>query len=358
VVDSRTGLRLSVENLTRAAVLAAAVLVAAAGCGGDDDEAGAPSLTRPNAAGETIKVGLVTDIGQLNDRGFNQLAFEGVKQAEAELGIERRVLESASDSDYVPNMSQLADDGFDLIIGVGFAQGEAVATVAQEYPETKFAIIDVDQTTLPGKPGNVVGLIFREEQVGYLAGYLAALTAKRAPGKDVISSVGGMKEPPVDRFIAGYQAGAEAAVPGIETLNGYSQDWDDLAKCKEVALDQIARGSTIVFQVAGGCGLGALDAAKEQGLWGIGVDADQSFLGAHILTSAQKKVDRAVFLTIQSIVENQWQGGRNLVFGLKEEGVGLGKVSPKVPDEDVQAVEDVAQQIAAGAIADIPTTVP
>jgi basic membrane protein A and related proteins len=360
VVDSLTGLRLSVENLVRAAALLVATValaLLASGCGGDDDDAAAPSLTQPNMAGEAITVGLITDQGQLNDRGFNQLAHEGVQQAERELGVEIRVLESASDADYVPNMSALADEGFDLIIGVGFAQGEAVATVAKEYPETKFAIIDVDQSTLPGKPANVVGLIFREEQVGYLAGYLAALTAKEG-GANVISSVGGMKEPPVDRFIAGYQAGAEAAVPGIEALNGYSQNWDDLAKCKEVALDQIARGSTIVFQVAGGCGLGALDAVKEKGLWGIGVDADQSFLGPHVLTSAQKKVDRAVFLTIQSVVENQWKGGRNLTFGLAEEGVGLGTISPKVEQEHRDAVDDVAARIASGEIAEIPTTVP
>ncbi len=265
MVDSLTGLRLSVENLLRVAALAAAAVFALAACGGDDEgngEAGG-SLPSPTQAETDVKVGLVTDVGQLNDRGFNQLAYEGVQQAERELGVEIRVLESASDADYVPNMSALADEGFDLVIGVGFAQGEAVATVAQEYPDTKFAIIDVDQTTLPGKPANVVGLIFREEQVGYLAGQLAALTAKRG-GANVISSVGGMKEPPVDRFIAGYQAGAKAAVPGIQVLNGYSQDWDDLAKCKEVALDQIAQGSTIVFQVAGGCGLAASSAPKPQ----------------------------------------------------------------------------------------------
>jgi basic membrane protein A len=361
VVDSVTGLRLSVENLFRIVCVALAALALAACGGGDDEEEGAEqpaTATETAAGGEDIKVGLVTDIGQLNDRGFNQLAHEGVQQAERELGIESRVLESASDSDYVPNMSQLAEEGFDLIIGVGFAQGEAVATVAQEYPATRFAIIDVDQGSLEGKPENVVGLIFREEEVGYLAGYLAALVARREEGEDVISSVGGMKEPPVDRFIAGYQAGAKAAVPGIEVLNGYSQDWDDLAKCKEVALDQIARGSSIVFQVAGGCGLGALDAAGERDIWGIGVDADQSFLGPHILTSAQKKVDRAVFLTIESIVNDEWQGGRNLVFGLEEEGVGLGKVSPEVSGEDLAAVEEVEQQIASGELGDIPTEVP
>jgi basic membrane protein A len=255
-------------------------------------------------------------------------------------------------------MSSLADEGFDLIIGVGFAQGEAVDTVATEYPDTRFVIIDVDQQGLPHKPTNVVGLLFKEEEVGYLAGYLAALTAKREPGPDVISSVGGMKEPPVDRFIAGYQAGAKKAVPGIKLLNGYSQDWDDLAKCKEQALNQIAGGSSIVFQVAGGCGLGALDAAKEKGVWGIGVDADQSYLGAHVLTSAQKKVDEAVFQTIKSVKDGTWKGGRNAIYGLEQEGVGLGKVSSKVPAADREAVDAIAQQIVAGEIGKIPTTVP
>jgi basic membrane protein A and related proteins len=340
-----------------AAVALVAGALAVAACGGSDDDDEATPATTAEATGEAIKVGLVTDVGQLNDRGFNQLAFQGVKRAERELGIEQRVLESASDSDYVPNMSSLAEEGFDLIIGVGFAQGEAVDTVATEFPDTRFVIIDVDQQSLTHKPANVVGLLFKEEEVGYLAGYLAALTAKREPGPDVISSVGGMKEPPVDRFIAGYQAGAKKAVPGIQLLNGYSQDWDDLAKCKEQALNQIAGGSSIVFQVAGGCGLGALDAAKEKGVWGIGVDADQSYLGPHVLTSAQKKVDQAVFQTIESVQDGSWEGGRNATFGLEEEGVGLGKISPKVPEADRAAVHEVAQQIVSGEIGKIPTTV-
>jgi basic membrane protein A and related proteins len=337
--------------MKRIALLATVVLSLAA-CGGADNEAGSePTNTQPG--GEALRVGLVTDVGQLNDRGFNQLAFEGLKRAERELGVEGRVLESTSDAEYVPNHSSLAEQGYDVVIGVGFAQGEAVAKVAEQFPDTKFVIIDVDQASLPGKPANVVGLLFKEQEVGYLAGYLAALTAKRAD-QDVISSVGGMKEPPVDRFIAG----ADAAEPGITVLNGYSQDWDDLSKCKEVALDQIAKGSGIVFQVAGGCGLGALDAAREKGVWGIGVDADQSFLGPQVLTSAVKRVDQAVFLTIKSVIDGTWQGGRNAVFGLADNGVGLGKISSKVPEEDVTAVDDVKQKIVSGEIADIPTTVP
>jgi len=334
----------------------AAVVATLSACGGGDERSA--ETVAETAPGPTApRVGLVTDLGQLNDRGFNQLAFEGLKRAERELGIEQRVVQSRSAADYVPNMTTLARQGFDLIIGVGFAQGEAVAKVAARFPETRFVIIDVDQASLAGKPKNVVGLLFREEEVGYLAGYLAALAAKRTPGPDVISSVGGMKEPPVDRFIAGYQAGAKKAVPGIKLINGYSQDWDDLAKCKERALNQISAGSAVVFQVAGGCGLGALDAAKQQKIWGIGVDADQSFLGPHILTSAQKKVDRAVYLTIESLKDGNWRGGRNATFGLEQGGVGLGKVSAKIPAGDLKAVERIEQEIVSGESADLPTTV-
>jgi basic membrane protein A len=337
-----------------ALLLLAALALLAAGCGGSDDQ-GAATTTETTAA-PTLKVGLITDLGQLNDNGFNELAYKGLKRAERELGISGRVVESRSAADYVPNMTSLVRQGYDLIIGVGFAQGDAIATAAKRFPKVKFAIVDVDQASLKGKPANVEGLLFREEQVGYLVGYLAALSAKRAQA-GTVSAVGGFKEPPVDRFIAGYQAGAKAAVPGIDVLHAYSQDWDDQAKCKELALDQIARGSAVVFQVAGGCGLGALSAAKDKKVWGIGVDADQSFLGPHVLTSALKGVDQAVFLTIGSVDHDSWKGGGNVVFGLDQEGVGLGKVSPKANKADVAKVEDVIKKIQSGEISNIPTSV-
>ncbi len=328
-----------------------------AGCGSDDEETASTTAATATEAAEPVRVGLVVDKGQLDDNGFNELAFRGVKRAEDELGVEGRVVESATAADYIPNMTSLARDGYDLVIGVGFAQGDAVGKVAQRFPETKFAIIDVDQAFVPGKPANVQGLLFREEEVGYLVGYLAGLEEKRRAGKDVISAVGGMKEPPVDRFIAGYFAGAEKAAPGIKLIHDYSQDWDDQAKCKELALNQIARGSNVVFQVAGGCGLGALNAAGERDRWGIGVDADQSFLGPHILTSAQKGVDAAVFLTIKSLQNGDFKGGGNSTIGLKEDGVGLGKVSADVPKADVNKVDEIKQQIADGEITGIPTEV-
>jgi basic membrane protein A len=136
----------------------------------------------------------------------------------------------------------------------------------------------------------------------------------------------------------------------VKTLNGYSSDWDDQAKCKELALNQIQAGAKVVFQVAGGCGLGALDAARERKVWGIGVDADQSFLGPHVLTSAQKRVDEGVFRTIKSVQDGTWHGGRNLVFGLAQDGVALGTISKKVPQADLDDLDQVKQKIASGEI--------
>ncbi len=322
--------------------LCAALVLVGTGCGGSDEAA--------ESGVEAIRVGLNVDAGQLDDEGFTELSYVGLTRAEEELSIEGRVLESQSPADYIPNMAALARQGYDLVIGIGFAQHAALARVAKQFPDVHFAIVDIDHASLEGEPANVRGLLFREEQVGYLAGYLAALTQEHAGDEQVIGAVGGYKEPPVDRFIAGYQAGAEAAVPGTEVIYGYSQDWEDQTKCKEIAFRQIARGAGVVFQVAGECGLGALSAAKEKGVWGIGVDADQSFLGPHILTSALKGVDQAVFITIEHVVDGTFQGGGNEVFGLERDGVGLGTISDDVPSEDLDAVAEVERQISDGEI--------
>jgi basic membrane protein A and related proteins len=332
-----------------AAVLVVAAIAAAALLSGQTTPAGA-------SAARTLKVGLSVDEGQLNDHGFNQLAYAGLKKAESVLGVQGRVVQAASAADYVPNMATLARQGYDLIIGVGFAQGDAIAAVAKRFPKTRFAIVDVSNADLKGKPKNVEGLLFKEQEVGYLVGYLGALAEKRAGGS-VISAVGGFKQPPVDRYIAGYIAGAKKAVPGTKVIWGYSHDWVDLAKCKELALTQIARGSGVVFQVAGGCGLGALNAAQEKRVWGIGVDADQSFLGSYVLTSALKGVDTSVFLTVKALQNGTLRGGADDVFGLDRAGVGLGKVSPKAAKADVAATRRIAAQLAAGKIKNIPTTI-
>jgi basic membrane protein A and related proteins len=337
-----------------AVVVMAALALGLAACGDDDDDDGGGG-GGGEAQGEAIKAGMVTDIGGLNDRSFNFLANKGMEQAQSKLGTDTRVLISDSNGDYVPNLTTLAQQQFDLIVPVGFLMADATNTVASKVPSANFAIVDFSAAGLKDKPKNVQGLLFKEQEAGYLVGYLAGLWAKDNNTK-TISSVGGQKIPPVDHYIAGYQAGAEAAYPGIETLNGYSQDFVDQAKCKEIALDQIAQGSKVVFQVAGQCGLGALDAAKEKSVQGIGVDADQAYLGPHVLTSALKKVDVAVFQAVKRAQAGNFKGGTDVIATVENGGVGIGKLSAegqKYADQ-IQQIED---QIASGKIKDIPDTV-
>jgi basic membrane protein A and related proteins len=331
------------------AVIFALALVLA-GCG-SKKQASETTTT----AGSTFRVGLSTDTGGLNDRSFNHLAYVGLLRAEHNLGVHGRVITADSSQDYIPNLTALAQQGYNLIIGVGFTEIQAMATVAKEFPKNHFAIVDVsnaDENNLP----NVEGLLFREQEAGYLAGYAAGLAAKARGGK-IVSSVGGQKQPPVDRYIAGFQAGAKASFPGVQTLNGYSQDFSNPSKCKEVALTQIAAGSVVVFQVAGGCGLGALDAAKEQNVWGIGVDADQGYLGPYVLTSALKRVDTAVYDAIATAKAGNFKGGRDVVYGIDSNGVGIGRFSPKTPAGIPAAVHKVEAEMKAGKITNIPTVV-
>ena len=258
---------------------------------------------------------------------------------------------------YLGVTRDIVRQGYELVIGVGFTEANAIDTAAHQFPNSKFAIVDVDQTTEPHKPPNLLGLLFKEQEVGYLVGYLAGLEEKRRPGPDVIGSVGGQKQPPVDRFIAGYQAGAKAADPGIKVLNAYSQDFTRQDLCKALALNQISEGAGVVFQVAGGCGIGVIRAAAEKNVWAIGVDSDQSFLDPkHVLTSATKRVDVAVYKAIQSVVNGTFHGG-NVVYGLKDNGVGVGKINPAVPQSEVAQVNRIKAEIIAGKIKNIPTTV-
>jgi basic membrane protein A and related proteins len=327
-------------------LLLGVLAVFAAGCGGGDEEGGggggATGATE-TGGGEPIKVGLVTDIGGLNDRGFNSLANKGLEDGKSQLGVEGRVLESKSDADYIPNLSEFGDQGYDLVISVGFLMTDATAQAAKAYPDGVFAI--VDSAFDPPIP-NAQGLLFKEQETGCLVGVVGALTSKSGS----ISWVGGQKIPPVDRFIAGYEFCAKKVRPDIKVSGDYSQEFVDQAPCKELALDQIDKGSDVVFQVAGGCGLGALDAAKEKGVWGIGVDADQSFLGDHILTSAVKRVDVAVFKTIEAVQKGETVGGGVTTFGLAEDGVGLGKVSSEVPQDVLDKAEEYRQQILDGSL--------
>ncbi len=287
---------------------------------------------------QAIRVALVTDIGGLNDKGFNTLANLGLKRAKAKLGanLETRVYITNTDADRTPNLQRAAQDGYQLVIanGVLFSFGP-LDTVAPAFKSTKFLGTDVDLNAVKGKPSNVRGVQFREQEAGCLVGNIAALEAKRQPGADIISAVGANKVTAIVRFFAGYQFCAKRANKSVKVITQYANDptFNDQAKCKATALSQIARGSRVVFQVAGGCGLGALDAAKQKKRWGIGVDADQGFLGPHVLTSATKHVETSVYDAVIAFQKNPaaWKTGFNVNYTAKNGGVGYGKLSPALP---------------------------
>jgi len=283
------------------------------------------------------------------DDPYNRGAYLGLERAVRELGIRGRVLTPAPKEGYVPSLSLLARQKYALVLGMGVSAAAAIDRVATRFPETRFAIIDAHDE-LAHRPTNVLGLAFSHVEGGYLAGHLAALALTLSPGEEVISSVGGERLPAVERWIAGYEAGARGANPRVTTLNSYTDDFVDPMKGRSVALSQIAKGSRVVFQVASACGLGALEAARERGVWGIGVDVDQSHLGRHILTSALVRFDVAVFDTIEALALGTLETGRTSRFSLRNGGVGLGMISAAVPRALKAEIEDVKAGIVAGKI--------
>ena len=339
--------RTPVLVLALAALTAAALTLPAAGTGAADGTL--------SESGRQLRVGLVLQFSGTTDP-FIGIAFAGFERAVKELGVRGLALTPTLREGYVPSFSLFARQKYDLVLSVGFLQADAVDAAAVKFPKTRFASIDVSVRQLKHRPKNVRGIVFATQEGGYLAGYLAALLEKRRPGKDVISAVGGYPIPTVDAFIAGYQAGAKRADPGIAVLVGYTRDFVDPAKCKAVALDQIAKGSGAVFQVAGACGLGALEAAREEGVWGIGVDSDQSSLGPRILTSVVKRLDVAAYNTILELVRGTFTTGGDTVLDLRDGGVGLGKISPRVPRSILAEIERIRRQIVAGEI-DVPAKV-
>jgi basic membrane protein A and related proteins len=308
----------------------------------------ASGTAAPSQAG--FKAGLVSDVGRFNDKGFNQNQLTGMKRAAKQLKIQYRAVESRSAGDYLPNMASLARSGYNIVISAGFLLNDATEDVADQFPGTKFAITDYSVLAFKRKHSNIEGLTYATQQNSYLIGCLAAHVAQ-SRGKKIISVVGGVKIPPVDTFLAGYKAGAQRCVRGTQVLIGYSQDFIDQAKCKSVATNQIDAGSQVVFGVAGPCGLGALDAAKERGRWAVGVDVDQSYLGSHILTSAVKRVDQGIFLAVKGAKTGKgYKGGGDLVFNLKNGGVALGKISKKAKIKKawLTQINTLKKQIIAG----------
>jgi basic membrane protein A and related proteins len=258
---------------------------------------------------------------------------------------------------FVAPFYRLAREHYDLVIGVGFLELRAISRAARKFPHEKFAILDATHQDVPRQPANVEGTAFHTEQAAYLAGFLAARMVDRGPAPHVVSSVGGIPIPTVTAYIAGFEAGAKRADPKIKVLRAYSGTFLSRRPCANAARAQIDRGSKVVFNVAGACGLGALNTAKRKGVYGIGVDIDQSYLGRHfILTSVLKNLNVAVYDLAKHVVQGRLRTGGNLNFDLRNEGVKLGSFSPVVPRSLRRELIPLARQIEQRKIT-VPTTI-
>jgi basic membrane protein A len=319
----------------------------------------------PSTPAKVFKVGLVTDTGGLNDKSFNHLAYVGLQKGIQDFGIKGDVKESKTQDDYVPFLTQFASTGYDLVVGNGFFMQVAVGTVAGQFPNVKFAIIDgagTDANFKDLQQPNVMGLVFKEQEPGALVGVIAAMmekTGKAPKNTHVISAVGGVSIPPVNHYLAGYKWAATMEDPSIKVLIGYSNDFNDPTKCKGPAQSQIGKGAEFLFQVAGGCGVGVLQAAGQAKVWSFGVDADQKDVDASVAASALKKVDVAVYTAIKSLVNGSFVAGGS-VFSLKNDGVGYQVDNLTLPADVKAEVDSVAAKIKAGTLtppADIPPPV-
>jgi basic membrane protein A and related proteins len=301
-----------------------------------------------------LRVGYVTLAGTVpTSRDLGGVPLIAFVRAVKQYRVQARVVYVAPNQDPAVSMESLARQKYDLII-VGLPNVTGVDSVAAKFPRVKFLLIDVPVELLPHRRANVRGTLYRAEQAAFLAGYLAVLMEHRVAGKHVVSSVGGLKVWGVDRWIVGFNAGAKKADSTVTSLSAYSQDFANPEKCRTIALSQFAKGSGAVFNVSGACGLGALDATKAHGVWGVGVDIDQSFLGKHILTSAVARLDKCVVDAIRALVEGTFTTGGNKVYDLRNGGVGLGKISPSVPPSVIRQLTEIRRQIVAGKI-DVPS---
>ncbi len=313
--------------------------------------------------GCNIHVGIVFDIGGKNDRSFNAAAWEGVRRAEKELDICLYDVEPGNPTSIEPAMRAFAERDFDLVIGVGFAQGPIMQKVANDYPDIKFAIIDGVIFEKDGKTpkANVASLVFREHEGSFLVGMIAASKSKSG----ILGFVGGMDIKLIHRFATGYEEGAKYVNPNIKVLTNFvgvtDSAWNNPGKGKELALNQIDKGADVLFTAAGNSGLGAFDAVEQYGKnengeankFVIGVDSNQNGVKpGFVLTSMVKRVDNAVFDVVQEVLEKRFQGGFH-VFGLDKDGVAYAMDEfnkPLIPADVLTRVEEARSKIVSGEI--------
>ena len=305
--------------LSLSVVMSASMLV---GCGNKSTE-------ESSTASSEIKIGMVADLGGINDESFNQSAWEGLQQAEKDFGIEIKVIESKQASEYLTNMESLIDEDVDMVIGVGYTMKEDIQKQAENYPDKQFVLIDETYDTIPE---NVTPILFRENEAAYLTGLIAGKMTKT----NDLGFIGGIQTPVVSRFEYGYKAGVKEANEKSDVNVQYAGTFSDAAKGKSIANQMYGNGSDIILSAAGGTGLGAIESAKEQNKYAIGVDRDQSDLAPeNVLTSALKRVNVGVYDIVKEFVDGKLKGGVEKVYGLKEDGVGIPESTKNLVSQDI-----------------------
>ncbi|QQE76193.1 BMP family ABC transporter substrate-binding protein [Brevibacillus composti] len=338
---------LSVATLSLSLVLA--------GCGnkpeGQPQGAGEQGGAQGGAA-PTARIGMVTDVGGVNDNSFNQSAWEGLQKLQKDLNLAEGsvdYLQSTSDADYIPNLTQFVKDNWDLTWGIGFVIGDHVKKVATENPDSKLAIIDAEVDA-----PNVESVLFKEHEGSFLVGVVAAKMTKSKK----IGFVGGMEIPVIKRFELGFEAGVKAVDPSIEVITVYTGAFDKPDLGKSTASQMYDQGADIIFHASGATGDGVFNEAKArkskgQDVWVIGVDKDQSLtFGDDItLTSMVKRVDEAVYRVSKDVIDGKFQGGKIVWLGLAENGVGLADTSSKnVPEDVLKLADEFKEKIVKGEI--------
>lgn len=306
---------------------------------------------QPLVAATQVKVGMVTDVGGVNDQSFNQSAWEGLQKTKRDLGTKVSYLESKQDADYPANLETLLDAKNDLIWGIGFKMADAILAAAKQNPKQKYAIIDYsygDKT-----PKNVVGVMFKAEEGAFLAGYIAAKMSKSG----TIGFIGGMSVPIIHSFQYGFKAGAKHANKNINFLEQHAESFTDAAKGKAIANQMMGKNADVIFHAAGAVGDGVIEAVKEKNKMAVGVDRDQNYLAPkNVITSSMKRIDNAIYSVVTDLSKGTFKGGKTIEYGLKDGAVDIAPTTTKmVPVILLEEVNQLKKKIVEGKIK-VPST--
>jgi len=312
---------------------------------------GCSSKTESNE--DVYKIGMISDTGGVNDESFNQSTWEGLQQAQEKYGkdkVQVKYVESSQEADYTPNIETFVEEDLDLIIGVGYKMAGAIEEASKNYPDVQFAIID---HSYEKQPENVTSLIYEDNTAAYLAGLVAAKKTET----NKVAFIGGIKSATLDKFEYGFRAGVKAANPDAEVMVQYANSFTDSALGKTIANQMHSKNADIIFTCAGAVGIGAIEAAKENGKKAIGVDQDQNSLAPeNVITSAMKNIDVSVEEMLSKVVDGSYKGGEVIINTLAMNGVGIAPTSNKnVPPDVLEYVAKEAEKVKSGEVK-VPAT--